>query len=172
MTRIYGQLEAVILVVTGVAMIGFASSPHYGLLMNTKFRWLTLTGALLVLGMGVVASRSTQKRGLYNVCVFTLMLLMVWIGKPYLPDARSPQMIEPRLPAGLWAEVDQVRFPRMDLQELYQRNTKKSPQGGPAFTTIGVAKRLPILDEHQSFALMTSLMACCIADALRLLAEV
>jgi uncharacterized surface protein with fasciclin (FAS1) repeats len=168
MKWIYGKLEAMILVFVGLATAWFALSQHYGVLMNSKFKWLTLIGALLVLSTGAVALLSDQKRNGLNVGVFCLMLLIVLVGKPYLPNAHSAKMLEPQLPAGLWEQVDHLRFPRRALQELYLEDARDPSLVHQPFTTIGVAKRLPILDEHHSFALMTSMMACCIADAFAL----
>ena len=54
--RIYGLCEAVILVLIGVAIICFALSKHYGLLMNVRFRWLTVTGAALLSGLGALGA--------------------------------------------------------------------------------------------------------------------
>ena len=69
MKSFYGKLEALILVYVGLTTAWLALSRHYGLLMNPKFKWLTLTGAILVGGMGIVASLSGQKRKGLNVCV-------------------------------------------------------------------------------------------------------
>ena len=82
-----------------------------------------------------------------------------------MPSANSAKMEEPELQAGLWAQVDQTRFPRVNLDQLFLKNTRDSSLADESFTTIGMVKRLPILDEHGSFALMTSVMVCCVADA-------
>jgi len=165
MKRLYGVLEAVMLLVVGSGALWLALSENYSLLMNPKFRWLTLTGAILVLGMGVAASISNQKRNVINVLVFCLLLLIILIGKPYLQDANAVKMLEPELQAGLWAQVDQKKFPRKRLDEIYLKNTNDKSLADESFTTIGIVKRLPILDEHRSFAVMTSVMVCCVADA-------
>jgi hypothetical protein len=86
------------------------------------------------------------------------------IGKPFLPSDASLAMQEPQLPAGLWDQVDQDRFPRRGLQNLYL-NPEKAVDGNSGLTTIGIAKRVDALDAHGSFALMTSIMFCCYADA-------
>ena len=164
--RIYGLCEAAILVLLGVAILWFALSAHYGLLMNVKFRWLTVTGAALLLVMGLVALGDLQKRPGLNTFIFGLILLVTFLGKPYLPDANSMSLLEPSLEAGLWDQVDQTRFPRKELQALYTTEAEEVYRTDASFTIIGVAKRLEVLDMHESFALMTSMMFCCIADAL------
>ncbi|MCP4260960.1 MAG: hypothetical protein GY774_26140 [Planctomycetes bacterium] len=163
--RIYGLCEAAILVLLGVTIIWFALSAHYGLLMNVKFRWLTTIGAALLLVMGLFALGDVQKRPGLNAFTFGLMVLVTLVGKPYLPDANSMNLLEPPLQAGLWDQIDQTRFPRKDLQALCTSETEKMFRADASFTTIGVAKRLEVLDTHGSFALMTSVMFCCIADA-------
>ncbi len=163
--KIYGLSEAAILVLLGVAILWFALSAHYGLLMNVKFRWLTVTGAALMLVMGLVALGDLQKRPGPNAFIFGLMLLVTFLGKPYLPDANSLKLLEPPLAAGLWDQIDQTRFPRKDLQALCTSEAEEMYRIDASFTTIGVAKRLEVLDTHGSFALMTSVMFCCVADA-------
>ncbi|MBW1770864.1 MAG: fasciclin domain-containing protein [Deltaproteobacteria bacterium] len=164
--RIYGLCEAAILVLLGVAILWFALSAHYGLLMNVKFRWLTVIGAALLLVMGLFALSAVQKRPGLNTLIFALMLLVTFVGKPYLPDANSMSLLEPPLQAGLWDQVDQTRFPRKELQDLYTKEAEEMVRNNASFTTIGIVKRLEVLDKQDSFALMTSMMFCCIADAL------
>ena len=166
MKKIYGLCEAAILVLFGAAILWFALSSHYGLLMNVKFRWLTVTGAALLLVMGVFALGAVQKRPGRNTLVFGLMLLVTLVGRPYLPDANSMSLLEPPLQAGLWDQVDETRFPRKALQALFTTEADEMVRTDASFTIIGVAKRLEVLDTHESFALMTSMMFCCIADAL------
>ena len=162
--KIYGLCEAAILVLLGMAIIWFALSVHYGLLMNVKFRWLTVTGAALLLVMGLVTLGGVQKRPGLNAFIFCLMLMVTFLGKPYLPDANSMNLLEPPLQAGLWDQVDQTRFPRKELQ-VCTSEAEEIYRADASFTTIGVAKRLEVLDTHGSFALMTSVMFCCVADA-------
>lgn len=165
MKRLFGILESVMLLVVGAGALWLAMSESYTLLMNPKFRWLTLTGAILVLGMGAAALISRQRRNAINVLVFCLLLLIILIGKPYMQDAGVAKMPESELQAGLWAQVDQKKFPRRNLDNLYLKNSKDTISDDKSFTTIGRVKRLPILDEHRSFAIMTSVMVCCVADA-------
>lgn len=165
MKRLFGTFEAVMLLVVGSAALWFALSAHYKLLINPRFKWITVTGAVLVLVMGAVTAFSGQKRKPINVLVFCLLLIIVLVGRPYLPGANSAMMEEPELQAGLWAQVDLNRFPRVNLDQLFLKNMKKKSLADQSFTTIGLAKRLPILDESGSFALMTSVMVCCVADA-------
>ena len=164
MKRIYGKCEAVILLGIGVAILWFSLSDRYGLLMNPRFRWLTVTGSILLLGMGIGALSSFQKRRGVNIIVFCFMLIIVVLGKPYLPNASSLQMQEPEMEAGLWDQVDQSRFPRTDLESLV-KDAKKKARSGEGFTIVGRVKRLDVLDQHGSFAIMTSIMFCCLADA-------
>ena len=163
---IYGLCEAAILILLGVAILWLALSAHYGLLMNVKFRWLTVTGSALLLVMGLFALGAVQKRSGLNTLIFGLILLVTWVGKPYLPDASSMSMLEPPLQAGLWDQIDQARFPRKELQDLFTKQAEQMVRTDASFSTIGIVKRLEVLDKRESFALMTSIMFCCVADAL------
>jgi uncharacterized surface protein with fasciclin (FAS1) repeats len=97
--------------------------------------------------------------------MFGLMQLIIFVGKPYLPGANSMKMPNSSLQAGLWDEIDQTRFPRKDLQVVCTQESDEIYEKDMSFTTVGVAKRLEALDAHGSFALMTTVMYCCIADA-------
>lgn len=164
MDKFWNRCEAFILTVLGVIILWFATAGDYGLLMNENFRWLTITGGALLLIMGVVFFGSAQKKSALNTCIFGVMLLVVFYGKPYLPDDNLMVQPETSLQTGLWDIIDQSRFPRIGLQELCTFESEKTFRSGGAFTTVGVARRLEGLDSHGSFALMTSFMYCCLAD--------
>ena len=164
MKRLYGKCEALILLGLGTALLWFALSDRYGLLMNPRFRWLTVTGCVLLLAMGLAALFDKQKRHPVNILVFGVLLAAALIGKPYLPGDDSLAMREPELPAGLWDQVDQDRFPRRELQDLYL-DPEEALGRSSGLTTIGIAKRLDALDAQGSFAIMTPIMFCCYADA-------
>ena len=74
MKRIYGLLESCILAMMGAGMLWFSLSDRYGLLMNVKFRPLTVSGAVLVLLLGVATLAGAQKRRGANTFVFVVML--------------------------------------------------------------------------------------------------
>jgi len=162
--RIYGLCEAAVLAMLGVATLLFALSANYGLLMNVKFKWLTVTGAALMLLMGLIALSDSQKRSGLNTLIFCLMLLVALIGKPYLPDANSVSTPDASLQAGLWDQIDQTRFPKRELRLLVTSDADDVYQRNTSFATVGSVKRLEALDSHGSFALMTSLIYCCLAD--------
>jgi len=163
-SKIFGICEAFILVLLGAAILWFSFSANYGLLMNEKFRWLTMTGAAWLFLMGLVSLAGSRKRSVVNSLLFGVMLLIVFLGKPYTPGANSMQMPDSSLQAGLWEQIDQTRFPRKDLQTV-SKESDEIYGNNMSFTTVGVAKRLEALDEHGSFALMTTVMYCCVADA-------
>jgi hypothetical protein len=164
--RIYGICEAAILVLLGVTILWFALSANYGLLMNVKFKWLTVTGAALLLVLGVVALDGRQKQRGLNTLIFALMLLITFWGRPFLPDANTMKLLEPPEDTGLWEQVDLNRFPKKRLQELYLKEADQAYGADATFSIIGVAKRVDALDTNESFAVMQTMMACCIADAL------
>ena len=164
MKQIYGICESIILVVLGLALIWFALSPNYGLLMNIKFKWLTITGAASMLVMGLLSMSGSLRRSGLNTIIFGLMLLVVLAGKPYLPGNNIIIQPETSFQKGLWSKVDQLRFPRKDLQVLCTSEAEEIYRSGSSFTTVGMAKRLNGLDSHGSFALMTTMMYCCLAD--------
>jgi uncharacterized surface protein with fasciclin (FAS1) repeats len=156
----WGKLEAIILVLIGIGTGVFSLSSNYMLLMNPKFRWLTMIGALLVLLLGVTYLFSSHKRNMTGVLPFILLILITLMGRPFLKNNNANLMILPPLGDGLLSQIDQARFPQIDLQTLYSSKNDYPRQ----FMTIGFVKRLPVLDQDRSFALMNSIMVCCAAD--------
>ena len=162
--KIYGVSEAVALLLAGASVLWFSLSNQYGLLMNEKFRWLTVVGAVLLLVMGLIGLAGRHKRAGVNTWIFGLMFLIVLVGRPYLADENMMSPPESPLQAGLWDQIDQARFPQMNLQSLVTTGADAVYREGSSFTTVGMVKRLEDLDAHGSFALMTSVMYCCLAD--------
>ena len=165
MKRIYGVLESCLLVMIGTGILWFSLSDHYELLMNAKFRPLTVTGSALVLLLGVVTVLGRRKGLGANMFVFAVMLAVVVIGKPYLPAAGSIDQTDPGFEAALWEQVDLTRYPRVLLLDLSSRQPSEEASPGKSVTTVGVVKRLEGLTDRTSFALMTTFMYCCLADA-------
>ena len=163
--RIYGVLESCVLLMIGIGILWFSLSDHYELLMNTKFRPLTLTGAVLVLVLGVATVAGRRKGVGANMFVFAVMGAVVVIGKPYLPAVGSIDQASPEFEAALWEQVDLMRYPRVLLLDLSSRQPSEEASPGNSVTTVGVVKRLEGLTDRTSFALMTTFMYCCLADA-------
>lgn len=163
MKRIYGKLESLILFICGAAILYYSFSGSYNLLMNPKFKWLTVTGAALLVVMGLGALTSSARRPKINIIVFTAMLLIVVLGKPHLPSASGTPGMEPEPDQGLLADLNLERFPRMEFQFIF-KDVDRMARDASGFTLIGTAKRLGELDKHGSFAIMTSVMYCCLAD--------
>ena len=86
MTRIYGVLESGILLMIGIGILWFSLSDHYELLMNAKFRPLTLTGAVLVLVLGV-ATVAGRRKG-----VGANMFVCLLYTSPSPRDLSTPRM--------------------------------------------------------------------------------
>ena len=165
MKRIYGLLESCILAMMGAGMLWFSLSDRYGLLMNVKFRPLTVSGAVLVLLLGVATLAGAQKRRGANTFVFVVMLAVVVVGKPYLPAVGSIGQSDLGVEVSLWEQVDTKRYPRVLLLDLSSRRPSEEASPGRSVTTIGIVKRLGVLSDRSSFALMTTFMYCCLADA-------
>jgi hypothetical protein len=163
MKRLCGKLEPLVLLICGAAILKYAFSGSYGLLMNPRFKWLTVTGSTLLVILGLTALTSSAKRPKINIIVFSIMFLIVLLGRPYLPSAAGTPGMEPEPDAGLLAEVDLQRFPRVEFQYIFKESQSMADLG-KGFTITGTAKRLEQLDDHGSFAIMTSVMYCCLAD--------
>ena len=163
MRRIYGKLEPALLLACGAVILYYAFSDHYSILMNPRFKWLTVTGAALLTVVSISALASSIRRPADNIVVFTLMLITVALGLPYFPNATDSPGQEPEPDQGMLAEIDLLQFPRLEFQYIF-RDARRMANRGEGFTIVGTAKRLDELDKHSSFAIMTSVMYCCLAD--------
>jgi len=155
-----GKLEAAVLLLVGAAVLCFSTVGEYQILMNTRFRWLSISGGVLLLIMGLALLLARQKGSIQGVGAFFLLILVTLIGRPYLASDSSRLNVLPEFDSALKAQIDEDRFAQKKLQTLF--TPKEMPRY--EFVTMGVVKRLPELDERGGFALMDSLMVCCAAD--------
>ncbi|MBK3517801.1 fasciclin domain-containing protein [Carboxylicivirga marina] len=164
MRKIYGIIETGFLLLVGVFTLWLSLSEKYALLMNENFRWLTFAGSILILIIGITSLFKSPKSNIVNILFFGVLLLVVLIGKPYVPNESTINPSEHFMQAGLWDQIDQSRFPKEELRTLSTTEADKVYNKGRSFTTVGVVKRLDELDGHGSFALMSTFMYCCVAD--------
>jgi len=155
-----GKLEALVLLLVGGAVAWFAIAGRYELLMNPRFRWLSVTGAGLVLIMGLALLLSRERGSAQGVGAFLLLIVIVGAGRPDVPTVRSRMNLLPELDIELPDQIDEARFTRTKLQGLFTAG--EAPESD--VVTMGAVKRLPETDERGGFLLMDSLMICCAAD--------
>jgi hypothetical protein len=160
MKYIVGKIEAMVLLVMGAAILYFSIAGEYQLLMNPKFRWLSISGGVLLLIMGLALLSARQRGSLQGVGAVLLLILIVLAGRPYLADEVSRLNTLPEFDSELQSKIDESRFPPENLQSLFLE--KELPKR--EFTTMGVVIRLPEFDKKGGFALMDSMMVCCAAD--------
>lgn len=105
---------------------------------------------------------SSPKR--HNVKIFFLLLLTVAIlGKPFSPN-NNTLMQMPTETSDLYESIDLLQFPVVHLQNILSE-TEELYRQKRSFSVMGLAKRLDTLENYGSFALMTPIMTCCVADA-------
>jgi hypothetical protein len=155
-----GKMEAVVLLLMGAAILYFSIAGEYQLLMNPKFRWLSIFGGVLLSIMGLALASARQRGSLQGVGAVLLLVLIIMIGRPYLGNEVSRLNTLPEFDSELQSQIDESRFPPENLQSLFLEGELPKRE----FTTMGVVKRLPEFDEIGGFALMDSMMVCCAAD--------
>jgi hypothetical protein len=160
MKYIVGKLEAVALLLMGAAILYFSIAGEYQLLMNPKFRWLSVSGAALLTIMGIAGLPNRQRGSVQGIGAILFLALIILIGRPYLADEVSRLNTLPEFDSELQSQIDQSRFPPENLQSLFLEKDLPKRE----FTTMGVVKRLPEFDAISGFALMDSMMVCCAAD--------
>ncbi len=160
MKYLVGKMEAAVLLLVGAAVLYFSIVGEYQILMNVRFRWLSISGGLLLLIMGLSLLFARQTGSLQGVGAFLLLILVTFIGRPYIASESSRMNVLPEFDSALKAQIDGNRFAQKKLQTVF--TSKEMPRY--EFVTMGVVKRLPELDEKSGFALMDSLMVCCAAD--------
>ena len=167
MGSLSSKLEAAILVLVGLGTAWFAISESYSLLMDLKFRWVTLGGALSVFAMGTTGWHHSRRNGFVGSAAFLLFIAIVLIGRPFSKDSASAITTGLRLPDAM--RVENPNFPLKDVKELIAEIEENGAPGeGLAFSILGTVKHLPPPDGNGQVALMRSYMVCCAADALAL----
>ena len=158
------------MLLVGVAVGWFAIWGDYWLLMNPVFKWLTISGAVLVLvfSLAVIFNQSSSPH-YSNIFIFIFLILIVFVGRPY-SSATNPiaKMINPFVSGKFKSPESGV--PKTRLNELYFSTKKETGTKyiDQSFTVVGQIKRLPELDRQGYFALMEYVMFCCAADAVAL----
>lgn len=161
------KLEAAIVVLVGLGTGWFAAGDNYGLLMEPKFRWVTLGGALAVFAMGTTGWSHIRRGGFVGPVSFLLLFAIVLVGKPFSENSASAIMTALRLPDA--RNVEDPSFPLKDIKELHADIEEESTAlKGLAFSALGTVKHLAPLNGKGQVALMRSYMVCCAADALAL----
>ena len=161
------KMEAVILLLIGLGAGWFAVSENYGLLMQPKFRWLTLSGALVVFAMGTTSLGHVRKTGVAGSVAFLLLFSLVLAGRPFSESSASAVTTALRLPDA--ESVEDPDFPMRDIRDLLTAIEEKNPRLKEwVFSALGTVKHLPGDDGNAQVALMRTYMVCCAADAVGL----
>lgn len=117
------------------------------------------------MAMGVVVLFYRQRRGYSGIIVFGVLIFVILTGKPYQASNSSRMMAVPELSDDILSQIDQTKYPVKDLQDLFFDLSREDALYAGRFMAIGVVKRLSVLEQMGSFALMKSVMFCCMADA-------
>jgi uncharacterized surface protein with fasciclin (FAS1) repeats len=159
-----GRLEAVLLILVGLGTGWLAIGENYSLLMNPKFRWITLGGALAVCAMGMAALANGRKPNLKGFNAFLLLGGVVLLGNPFSHDAST--LLMPNQTLSDPSILENTAFPVMEMRDLQAAIEKEnSGAGGMAFSVLGRLHPVPTLDGGIQTVLMRSYMVCCVADA-------
>jgi uncharacterized surface protein with fasciclin (FAS1) repeats len=162
--RFTGSLEATLLILVGLIAGWFASGEDYSLLMNPRFRWLTLFGALVVFAMGATAFIRSRRAGLGGLAAFLLLGGIVLLGKP-LSENSASSLITPKRLSGAQM-IEDKNFPSMDMRDIQAAVEEQGrATDGMAFSALGKIHHIPTRDGKKQVVLMRSYMVCCVADA-------
>jgi len=154
-------LEAAALLALGGGMGALALGDSYGALMNPSFRWVTLIGGVLIVGMGV-ASLGTRSAPANRsaLVVFALLFGVVIVGRPLAGGGDSILPPDAELPPGAAREG----YDEIQLATLFDED--RWPADGTDCFVIGRVIRLPELEARGEAIALAPQMFCCIADAL------
>lgn len=158
------RLSGLILLALGLSSAAFALAGDYTVLMNPAFRWVTIGGALLVTGLGVVLSLSSHGGSRSALVIFGLFLALVAVARPETGGV-APLLVPP---AGQ-PTLEREGYERLESRALF-RNLDEEVRDLPGGQVVmrGFVKRLDSLDARGQFILLEPLMACCLADAVAL----
>jgi uncharacterized surface protein with fasciclin (FAS1) repeats len=132
--------------------------------MNADFRWLTLLGAVLVLGMGLAGAVRGRRADFKDVGAFALLFAIVMVGRPFVPGSATSSLAPPDVPEVL--TLEDPNFPLSELRDLRDVVTADGGADRLPVTVLGMVKRLPRPEGSLQTAVMKSYMVCCAADAL------
>lgn len=156
-----GRLEALLLLALALGALVFAAGPRYTVLMNPSFRWVTLTGAALVVGMGIAVLRVPRRvRNRGALLAFSALVLIVALGRPY--EAQGISIVPPDASPALAREG----YDELFLESLFKTLSEEArdvPAGH--YVAQGRMHRLPAADGPDRFVLLCPKVACCLADA-------
>lgn len=169
LSSLMSGFEAILVILTGMSICWFAISDNYSLLMDPKFRLLTLAGALSVCGMGIAAVSHRRSAGPSGSLAIVVLAAIVLLGKPYSEDSASAVTTALRLPDA--QNVEDPDFPMKDIRDLTAELEEEGDTViGVPLSAMGTVKHLPSPSSGGAgqVALMRSYMVCCAADALAL----
>jgi uncharacterized surface protein with fasciclin (FAS1) repeats len=159
------RLEAILMILIGVGACWFAVGEDYERLMNPRFRWLTIFGAVLVFTMGTFAFVDARKTGFSGSVVLMLLWGVVLLGKPFSGSDATALVSPPLAPAK--QIIEDPKYPLMEIKDVQTGiEEKEGVLDGMAFSAVGMVKLLPSTEGNREIALMRSYMVCCAADAL------
>ena len=160
------KLEGLTLIAIGSGAGWFALFGNYGLLMNPKYQYMTAAGAAIVLLIGLAVLWSKKKtNNSSGLIIFGLLIAVVLVGKPFISNNSAAGIAYERGLSTPPSVIGDANYTNMDLAELYLAITKKNVPREDIVTT-GIVKRLPELDRVGQFALMKTVVVCCLADAI------
>jgi len=155
------RLNGLVLLALGLAAGWFATAGEYTMLMNESFRWVTITGACLLVVMGAVLTWTPQRVSVSALVTFVLFIAMVAVARPH--EGGVAPFLAP--PANM-PTIDREGFAPLLLRDLFKSMDAEATdiEDRPAAVS-GFVKRLPALDAKGEFILLEPLMTCCLADA-------
>lgn len=166
--RIAALAEGLALLGLGLAMVWFAMSEDYWVLMNPKFRWLTLSAGVVLALLGAVALFMGRRRGVWGRMMLVVMMvtmisvvdhaaLLGPVGQadPAPTSKTGPSRLE-------WQGRQYIKINAMELFTVAEEG--KQAKIGQNYVWRGMARRAPGLGENRFVALRTSIF-CCLADA-------
>jgi len=161
-TRLLGRLEAFLLCAFGVMAWLFARGPSYTALMNPSFRWVTLTGAVLLTSLGLVLFLKPRRApGRSAFVSFAVLALLVVLGRPDQSIGASivPPDVGPVLPREGYDEL---------LLENLFRTLSEEVEDVPEGKVVAQGRVHTIARDDGSVQhiLLCPKVACCLADAL------
>jgi uncharacterized surface protein with fasciclin (FAS1) repeats len=168
LNRIGGRFEGLLLLLIGFFVGWFALFGNYEFLMNLKFRWLTLGGAMLVLCMGfIVLLRPRIRFGFSSVGVFLLLAVVVAVARPHLQDVNSLTLPQVRGVEGVPLVINDTRYANVGIDELNRSIIPGEAEYEDRHVVMtGLFMRTPELDTEGRIAVLRPYSFCCAADAL------
>ena len=158
----------------GLFMSLFALSQDYWMLLNPKFRWLTLSAGvgLVICGLAAIFAAREQRLGPLRVLLFLVLGVLMPLAVNPLPGQTGPRLhsareqARPQQSRATWQGQEYIKLNLGELRNLIMQQPAQALGGH--WLLRGFIYRQPQLEARGQAAMLRNAVFCCLADSVAL----